>query len=128
MLSVSSNYIFRKGYDEDIGTKVKYIIADLENKKNEDNINVNKNKEISKIIYSNENNTEIKLIKLMLKLKSECNKIIYPNKEEVEFEEDKNKESIKTDKIIFLNYIKNIKKKNVNISISDIAKFIAYGK
>ena len=145
--SVSSNYIFREGFNEDIGSRLKYIISDLENKKKAENINTNKNKEISTIIYSNENKTEIKLIKLMLKLKTQCNKIIHLSKEykdnldiknyiyeklsieeeieEVEFEEERNEDSNKNNEIIFPNN-KKITKKNVNISISEVAKFIAY--
>ena len=150
MLSVSSNYIFRKGYDEDIGTRLTNVISGLENKKKAENINVNTNKEIAKIIYSNENKTEIKLIKIMLKLKIQCNKIIHFKKEyednldiknyiyekfpieeeieEVEFEEEKNEQSNNTNEIIFPNSKKKITKKNVNISISEVAKFIAYGQ
>jgi len=146
LLSVSSNYIFRKGYDEDIGTRLTNVISGLENKKKAENINVITNKEIAKIIYSNENKTEINLTKIMLKLKTQCNKIIHFIKEyednldiknyiyekfpieEVEFEEEKNEQSNNTNEIIFPNYKKKITKKNVNISISEVAKFIAYGQ
>ena len=130
MLSVSSNYIFRKGYDEDIGTRLTNVISGLENKKKAENINVNTNKEIAKIIYSNENKTEINLTKIMLKLKTQCNKIIHFIKEyednldiknyiyekfpieEVEFEEEKNEQSNNTNEIIFPIYKKKITKKN----------------
>ena len=147
--SVSSNYIFREGFDEDIGTRLTNVISGLENKKKAENINGNTNKETAKIIYSNENKTEIKLTKIMLKLKTQCNKIIHFNKEyednldiknyiyekfpleeeieEVEFEEEK-EQSNNTNEIIFPNYQKKIQKKNVNISISEVAKFIAYGQ
>lgn len=46
--SVSSNYIFRKGFKEDTGLRFKNIISDLENKKSRKYPKILKTKKIKK--------------------------------------------------------------------------------
>ena len=141
LASVSSNYIFREGFNEDLALKLKNIIADLEKKQKSENIKVNKKKDILILIYKDENNTQIKLIKSLMKLKNECNKIVHFNKEyednldiqnyiydELQIKEEEEKEienSIGTKETITKSNAEKNKEKK--ILISDVAKFLAYG-
>ena len=138
--SLKLNYIpFRKGIN--IESEMKKFIENFEAKTKNEPPNKDIKKKNPKIVYFNEKNNDIKSIKLMLKMKNECNAIIHFNKKfaekinindyiydnfEINIEEndiqDKNEGEIKIDEINI-----NVPKKDKLISVSNVAKFIAYG-
>ena len=137
-IQILKNYLSR--VSEDLALKLKNIITDLEKKQKAKNIKSNKKKEISTIIFKDENNTQIKLIKSLMKLKNECNKIVQFKKDyednldiqnyiydELQIKEEvkEMEKSIRTKETIIRNNVKKNKEKK--ILISDVAKFLAYG-
>ena len=137
-IQILKNYLSR--VSEDLALKLKNIITDLEKKQKAKNIKSNKKKEISTIIFKDENNTQIKLIKSLMKLKNECNKIVQFKKDyednldiqnyiydELQIKEEvkEMEKSIRTKETIIRNNVKKNKEKK--ILISDVTKFLAYG-
>jgi len=155
-LSLSKNYMaFMKNKKEesiDIEKEVKIIISNIENN-NKLDAPKDKKKKNPKLKYYNEDHNDIKVIKSMLKMKTQCNQIIHFNKkfadnlnindyiynnfqiindefsfslEEEEEEEEKKSEGPKVVNIINISNEPK-PKKDKNISISNVARFIAYG-
>ena len=156
-LSLSKNYMaYMKNKKEesiDIEKEVKIIISNIENN-NKLDVPKDKKKKNPKLKYYNEDHNDIKVIKSMLKMKTQCNQIIHFNKkfadnlnindyiynnfqiindefsfsleEEEEEEEEKKSEGPKVVNIINISN-ESKPKKDKNISISNVARFIAYG-
>ena len=127
--SLNINYVHRKGINENIQKSINELIQ----KGNNEYIETNKKK---KLVSSDE--TINKIIKLMLKVKKECNKIIHLNEntmiiedficneiksdEEEEIKDNQNQNEIKPK-----NNIKESVKKENYIKISKIIDFIING-
>ena len=72
--SVASNYIYRKGKTKNIKQELDKLISDMEKEaKLIENIENN----YPNIVFSNEKETEIKIIQTLLKMKKACNQIIH---------------------------------------------------
>ena len=158
-LSLSKNYMaYMKNKKEesiDIEKEVKIIISNIENN-NKLDVPKDKKKKNPKLKYYNEDHNDIKVIKSMLKMKTQCNQIIHFNKkfadnlnindyiynnfqiindefsfslEEEEEEEEEEKKSEGPKVVNIINISNEPKpKKDKNISISNVARFIAYGQ
>ena len=158
-LSLSKNYMaYMKNKKEesiDIEKEVKIIISNIENN-NKLDVPKDKKKKNPKLKYYNEDHNDIKVIKSMLKMKTQCNQIINFNKkfadnlnindyiynnfqiindefsfslEEEEEEEEEEKKSEGPKVVNIINISNEPKpKKDKNISISNVARFIAYGQ
>ena len=158
-LSLSKNYMaYMKNKKEesiDIEKEVKIIISNIENN-NKLDVPKDKKKKNPKLKYYNEDHNDIKVIKSMLKMKTQCNQIIHFNKKfadnlnindyiynnfqiindefsfSLEEEEEKEEEEKKSEgpKVVNIINISNEPKpkKDKNISISNVARFIAYGQ
>ena len=72
--SVASNYIYRKGKTKNIKPELDKLISDMEM---ETKLIENKENNYPNIVFSNENDTEIKIIRTLLKMKKACNQIIH---------------------------------------------------
>lgn len=72
--SVASNYIYRKGKAKNIKPELDKLISDMEM---ETKLIENKENNYPNIVFSNENDTEIKIIRTLLKMKKACNQIIH---------------------------------------------------
>jgi hypothetical protein len=71
---VASNYIYRKGKTKNIKPELDKLISDMEM---ETKLIENKENNYPNIVFSNENDTEIKIIRTLLKMKKACNQIIH---------------------------------------------------
>jgi len=147
---LSKNYMaFMKNKKEesiDIEKEVKNIISNIENN-NKLEFPKDKKKKNPKIKYYNEDHNDIKVIKSMLKTKTKCNQVIHSNKkfannlnindyiynnfqiinDEFSFSlKDEEKKSEGSKAVNIINISNEPKpKKDKNISISNVAKFIA---
>ena len=118
--SLEKNYVYRNGFNDDIQKSIKNLIEqnkELENKK------IEKNKK--QIFISSSDKTINEIIKIMLKMKSECNKIIHGKTNEIQsYEKEEKKENPIQNEIKQNNNINDIKKEKKYIKVSKIINFI----